>query len=146
MGHHVKNLLQFTNHVPSLIGYWEPSHVHQWSDLRFLSWFFLHTSGCLCIWEVGIQQYFNIQIKICMYVVLCVWCFFFGFFFILKWKQLLCILCFVSPRPKDWYPLIYDPVFDTYGQGSLVFHVGLMNGGCSFVFCFFFFFFLKSLM
>uniref|UniRef100_A0A671XF57 Zona pellucida glycoprotein 3f, tandem duplicate 1 n=1 Tax=Sparus aurata TaxID=8175 RepID=A0A671XF57_SPAAU len=34
-------------------------------------------------------------------------------------------------RPKDWYPLIYDPVFDTYGQGGLVFHVGLMNGDFS---------------
>lgn len=54
---------------------------------------------------------------------------FFCIFF--KWKQLPYILCFVSPRPKDWYPLIYDPVFDTYGQGGLVFHVGLMNGGCS---------------
>ncbi|XP_062285059.1 zona pellucida sperm-binding protein 3-like [Scomber scombrus] len=30
-------------------------------------------------------------------------------------------------RPKDWYPLIYDPVFNTYGQGDLVFHMGLMN-------------------
>ncbi|XP_040911279.1 uncharacterized protein LOC121193160 [Toxotes jaculatrix] len=30
-------------------------------------------------------------------------------------------------RPKDWYPLIYDPVFNTYGQGDLVFHIGLMN-------------------
>ncbi|KAF0047347.1 hypothetical protein F2P81_000980 [Scophthalmus maximus] len=30
-------------------------------------------------------------------------------------------------RPKDWYPLVYDPVFNTYGQGDLVFHIGLMN-------------------
>ncbi|KAM3603963.1 uncharacterized protein V6R79_004626 [Siganus canaliculatus] len=30
-------------------------------------------------------------------------------------------------RPKDWYPLIYDPVFDTFGQGDLVFFIGLMN-------------------
>ncbi|KAG7227385.1 hypothetical protein INR49_000390 [Caranx melampygus] len=30
-------------------------------------------------------------------------------------------------RPKDWYPPIYDPMFNTYGQGDLVFHVGLMN-------------------
>ncbi|XP_019961368.2 zona pellucida sperm-binding protein 3-like [Paralichthys olivaceus] len=30
-------------------------------------------------------------------------------------------------RPKDWYPVIYDPVFGTYGQGALVFHIGLMN-------------------
>ncbi|XP_070830811.1 zona pellucida sperm-binding protein 3-like [Chaetodon trifascialis] len=34
-------------------------------------------------------------------------------------------------RPKDWYPLIYDPVFNTYGQGDLVFHIGLMNGDFS---------------
>ncbi|XP_049888848.1 zona pellucida sperm-binding protein 3-like [Epinephelus moara] len=43
------------------------------------------------------------------------------------------ILAFTHPvvcayeRPKDWYPLIYDPVFQTYGQGDLVFHIGLMN-------------------
>uniref|UniRef100_A0A3B4WBJ3 Zona pellucida glycoprotein 3f, tandem duplicate 1 n=2 Tax=Seriola lalandi dorsalis TaxID=1841481 RepID=A0A3B4WBJ3_SERLL len=30
-------------------------------------------------------------------------------------------------RPKDWYPLSYDPVFNTYGQADLVFHIGLMN-------------------
>ncbi|XP_051257671.1 zona pellucida sperm-binding protein 3-like [Dicentrarchus labrax] len=30
-------------------------------------------------------------------------------------------------RPKDWYPLVYNPVFHTYGQGDLVFHIGLMN-------------------
>ncbi|XP_020507315.3 zona pellucida sperm-binding protein 3 [Labrus bergylta] len=30
-------------------------------------------------------------------------------------------------RPKDWYPMIYDPVFNTYGDGELVFHIGLMN-------------------
>ncbi|XP_060900002.1 zona pellucida sperm-binding protein 3-like [Labrus mixtus] len=30
-------------------------------------------------------------------------------------------------RPKDWYPTIYDPVFNTYGEGALVFHIGLMN-------------------
>ncbi|XP_073346744.1 zona pellucida sperm-binding protein 3-like [Pagrus major] len=34
-------------------------------------------------------------------------------------------------RPKDWYPLIYDPVFDTYGQGDMVFHIGLKNGDFS---------------
>ncbi|KAM9349981.1 zona pellucida sperm-binding protein 3-like [Symphorus nematophorus] len=34
-------------------------------------------------------------------------------------------------RPKDWYPLIYDPVFHTYGQGDLVFHIELMNGDFS---------------
>ncbi|KAE8291334.1 hypothetical protein D5F01_LYC10932 [Larimichthys crocea] len=34
-------------------------------------------------------------------------------------------------RPKDWYPLIYDPVFDTFGQGDLVFHIGLMNADFS---------------
>ncbi|KAI3375289.1 hypothetical protein L3Q82_021790, partial [Scortum barcoo] len=28
---------------------------------------------------------------------------------------------------QGWYPLIYDPVFNTYGQGDLVFHIGLMN-------------------
>ncbi|KAM6989367.1 zona pellucida sperm-binding protein 3-like [Tautogolabrus adspersus] len=36
------------------------------------------------------------------------------------------VVC-VYERPKDWYPLIYDPVFNTYGQGDLVFHIGLMN-------------------
>ncbi|XP_029930529.1 zona pellucida glycoprotein 3f, tandem duplicate 1 isoform X2 [Myripristis murdjan] len=31
-------------------------------------------------------------------------------------------------RPVDWYPPMYDPVlFDTYGQGELVFHMELMN-------------------
>ncbi|KAG7525865.1 hypothetical protein JOB18_033075 [Solea senegalensis] len=30
-------------------------------------------------------------------------------------------------RPKDWYPLIYQPVFNTHGQGDLIFHAGLMN-------------------
>ncbi|XP_070701582.1 zona pellucida sperm-binding protein 3-like [Pempheris klunzingeri] len=34
-------------------------------------------------------------------------------------------------RPKDWYPMIYDPVFNTYGQEALVFHIGLMNGDFS---------------
>ncbi|XP_068594104.1 zona pellucida sperm-binding protein 3-like [Cebidichthys violaceus] len=34
-------------------------------------------------------------------------------------------------RPNDWYPLIYDPVFSTYGLGDLVFHIGLMNGDFS---------------
>ncbi|XP_039999946.1 uncharacterized protein LOC120799110 [Xiphias gladius] len=36
------------------------------------------------------------------------------------------VLC-AYERPKDWYPLIYDPVFNTYGQGDLVFHTGIMN-------------------
>ncbi|XP_074545080.1 zona pellucida glycoprotein 3f, tandem duplicate 1 [Halichoeres trimaculatus] len=36
------------------------------------------------------------------------------------------VVC-VYERPKDWYPLIYDPVFQTYGEGDLVFHIGLMN-------------------
>ncbi|CAF97713.1 unnamed protein product [Tetraodon nigroviridis] len=31
------------------------------------------------------------------------------------------------PRPKDWYPRVYDPVFDTFGQADLVFHMGVMN-------------------
>ncbi|KAM9845458.1 zona pellucida sperm-binding protein 3-like [Aulostomus maculatus] len=30
-------------------------------------------------------------------------------------------------RPKDWYPLTYDPVFHTHDQAALVFHIGLMN-------------------
>ncbi|XP_017276311.2 zona pellucida sperm-binding protein 3 [Kryptolebias marmoratus] len=30
-------------------------------------------------------------------------------------------------RPKDWYPMIYDPVFSTYGVEDLVFHLDLMN-------------------
>ncbi|KAK2821955.1 hypothetical protein Q5P01_022020 [Channa striata] len=30
-------------------------------------------------------------------------------------------------RPKDWYPPTYDPKFITYGQGDLIFHIGLMN-------------------
>ncbi|CAJ1071552.1 zona pellucida sperm-binding protein 3-like [Xyrichtys novacula] len=30
-------------------------------------------------------------------------------------------------RPKDWYPLIYSPVFDTYGEGDLEFHIRIMN-------------------
>ncbi|XP_070775519.1 zona pellucida sperm-binding protein 3-like [Enoplosus armatus] len=34
-------------------------------------------------------------------------------------------------RPKDWYPLIYEPVFFTYGDSDLVFHIGLMNGDFS---------------
>ncbi|XP_054452303.1 zona pellucida sperm-binding protein 3-like [Anoplopoma fimbria] len=34
-------------------------------------------------------------------------------------------------RPKDWYPMIYDPVFNTYGLGDLVFHIGLMNADFS---------------
>lgn len=37
---------------------------------------------------------------------------------------------FTLRRPKDWYPLIYDPVFNTYSQGDLVFHIELMNGRC----------------
>lgn len=45
-------------------------------------------------------------------------------------KSQLCSNYFILCRPKDWYPLIYDPVFDTYGQGDLVFYIGLMNGGC----------------
>lgn len=32
-------------------------------------------------------------------------------------------------RPKDWYPRVYDPVFDTFGQADLVFHMAIMNGG-----------------
>ncbi|XP_041658469.1 zona pellucida sperm-binding protein 3-like [Cheilinus undulatus] len=34
-------------------------------------------------------------------------------------------------RPSDWYPLIYDPEFSTYGEGDLVFHIELMNGNFS---------------
>ncbi|XP_013859971.1 zona pellucida glycoprotein 3f, tandem duplicate 1 [Austrofundulus limnaeus] len=30
-------------------------------------------------------------------------------------------------RPKDWYPMIYDPVFSTYGVEDLVFRLALMN-------------------
>lgn len=33
-----------------------------------------------------------------------------------------------SFRPKDWYPMIYDPIFSTYGVEDLVFHLSLMNG------------------
>lgn len=45
-------------------------------------------------------------------------------------STVLLIYCFILYRPKDWYPLIYDPEFDTYGQADLVFSIGLMNGGC----------------
>ncbi|KAM6918485.1 zona pellucida glycoprotein 3f, tandem duplicate 1 [Xenentodon cancila] len=34
-------------------------------------------------------------------------------------------------RPKDWTPVVYDPVFDTYGVENLVFHIGLMNADFS---------------
>ncbi|XP_069020470.1 zona pellucida sperm-binding protein 3-like [Embiotoca jacksoni] len=34
-------------------------------------------------------------------------------------------------RSKDWYPMIYEPVFDTYGVEDLVFHIGLMNADFS---------------
>ncbi|XP_047445730.1 zona pellucida sperm-binding protein 3-like [Mugil cephalus] len=34
-------------------------------------------------------------------------------------------------RPKDWYPLIYDPEFNTYGQEDLVFNFGIMNADFS---------------
>ncbi|MED6246186.1 hypothetical protein ATANTOWER_014040 [Ataeniobius toweri] len=30
-------------------------------------------------------------------------------------------------RPKNWYPMRYDPVFSTYGVEELVFHINLMN-------------------
>ncbi|XP_041848015.1 zona pellucida sperm-binding protein 3-like [Melanotaenia boesemani] len=30
-------------------------------------------------------------------------------------------------RPKDWYPLLYEPVFSTFGVEQLVFHIGIMN-------------------
>uniref|UniRef100_A0A3P8X5W7 Zona pellucida glycoprotein 3f, tandem duplicate 1 n=1 Tax=Cynoglossus semilaevis TaxID=244447 RepID=A0A3P8X5W7_CYNSE len=36
------------------------------------------------------------------------------------------VVC-VYDRPKDWFPLIYDPVFNTHGEAGLVFHAGLMN-------------------
>lgn len=42
------------------------------------------------------------------------------------------LICFISYRPKDWYPRIYEPVFDTYSQAGLVFHIELMNGMCNF--------------
>ncbi|KAM9323417.1 zona pellucida sperm-binding protein 3-like isoform 2-T2 [Pholidichthys leucotaenia] len=34
-------------------------------------------------------------------------------------------------RPKDWYPLLYEPAFQTYGVEDLVFHIGLMNADFS---------------
>nr|XP_020460216.1 zona pellucida sperm-binding protein 3-like [Monopterus albus] len=34
-------------------------------------------------------------------------------------------------RPKDWSPLLYEPVFHTYSQGALVFSMVLMNGNFS---------------
>uniref|UniRef100_A0A3Q0RD76 Zona pellucida glycoprotein 3f, tandem duplicate 1 n=1 Tax=Amphilophus citrinellus TaxID=61819 RepID=A0A3Q0RD76_AMPCI len=34
-------------------------------------------------------------------------------------------------KPKDWYPLVYEPVFNTYGLEDLVFHIGLMNADFS---------------
>ncbi|XP_029310025.1 uncharacterized protein LOC115023026 [Cottoperca gobio] len=34
-------------------------------------------------------------------------------------------------RPDDWYPMIYNPVFQTYGLEDLVFNIGLMNGDFS---------------
>ncbi|XP_045907307.1 zona pellucida sperm-binding protein 3-like isoform X2 [Micropterus dolomieu] len=34
-------------------------------------------------------------------------------------------------RPKDWYPMMYYPVFNTYGEGDLEFHIGLMNADFS---------------
>lgn len=39
------------------------------------------------------------------------------------------VICFILCRPKDWYPMMYYPVFNTYGEGDLEFHIGLMNGG-----------------
>lgn len=35
-------------------------------------------------------------------------------------------------RPADWFPQIYDPVFDTFGQADLVFHIGIANGECNY--------------
>uniref|UniRef100_A0A7N8WN58 Zona pellucida glycoprotein 3f, tandem duplicate 1 n=1 Tax=Mastacembelus armatus TaxID=205130 RepID=A0A7N8WN58_9TELE len=34
-------------------------------------------------------------------------------------------------RMVNWYPVIYEPVFNTYGQGDLVFHISLMNADFS---------------
>ncbi|XP_038156467.1 zona pellucida sperm-binding protein 3-like [Cyprinodon tularosa] len=34
-------------------------------------------------------------------------------------------------RPKNWYPMIYDPVFSTYGVEDLVFNMELMNADFS---------------
>ncbi|XP_077471719.1 zona pellucida sperm-binding protein 3-like [Stigmatopora argus] len=36
------------------------------------------------------------------------------------------VVC-VFGRPKDWSPVSYEPVFSTYGQSALVFHMALMN-------------------
>lgn len=38
-------------------------------------------------------------------------------------------------RPKDWLPRIYDPVFETFGQADLVFHIGIANGECNYFSC-----------
>uniref|UniRef100_A0A3B5LDV3 Zona pellucida glycoprotein 3f, tandem duplicate 1 n=1 Tax=Xiphophorus couchianus TaxID=32473 RepID=A0A3B5LDV3_9TELE len=34
-------------------------------------------------------------------------------------------------RPKDWYPILYDPVSSTYGVEDLVFYIELMNADFS---------------
>ncbi|XP_076018470.1 zona pellucida glycoprotein 3f, tandem duplicate 1 [Genypterus blacodes] len=36
------------------------------------------------------------------------------------------VVC-VYERPKDWYPVMYEPTFHTYGLGDLTFYFGLMN-------------------
>ncbi|XP_077357022.1 zona pellucida sperm-binding protein 3-like [Festucalex cinctus] len=36
------------------------------------------------------------------------------------------VIC-VFDRPKGWSPNTYEPVFSTYGQSGLVFHMALMN-------------------
>lgn len=40
-----------------------------------------------------------------------------------------CCAYFLLHRPKGWRPQIYDSVFNTYGQGHLMFNLELMNGG-----------------
>uniref|UniRef100_A0A8C6TTI2 Zona pellucida glycoprotein 3f, tandem duplicate 1 n=1 Tax=Neogobius melanostomus TaxID=47308 RepID=A0A8C6TTI2_9GOBI len=37
------------------------------------------------------------------------------------------VTCEYQRLETDWYPMIYNPVFDILGQGELVFHIGLMN-------------------
>ncbi|XP_054623904.1 zona pellucida sperm-binding protein 3-like isoform X2 [Dunckerocampus dactyliophorus] len=36
------------------------------------------------------------------------------------------VVCIFN-RPKDYFPITYDPVFETSGQSDLIFHMALMN-------------------
>lgn len=107
----VGGVLLINCHV-SLVGYWWCHSLLQWA----------------CLYAVGSIQRDAFQSPCCLHIPeVGAWAPSVNLYMSQSW-----MCCLILYRTKDWFPPSYLPVFDTFGQADLVFHIGIANGECNY--------------